>query len=204
MEVDEECDYSPTSVGDGPEGAEGVEIQSPMNPTPLSEPEGSRKGSQESEMEEGGKGGKKGKPHRTWASLTPERMPEEDFKALRHPWAPWPVLTKEKTGEGTTEKPVIPGGEKPMEDETKPAEDEEENEWKRAPGAYSQNYVLLEDAEERRAEMDEEDLRPYTEEAWKELPPWRQERIRERGRKKEKARERSLNSQRPRGAKRAV
>ena len=44
VEVDEECDYSPTSVGDGPEGAEGVEIQSPMNPIPLSEPEGSRKG----------------------------------------------------------------------------------------------------------------------------------------------------------------
>ena len=58
VEVDDECDYSPTSAGG--------EVPGPVGPTPPSEPGGSGKGSQQSEEEEGGgKGGKKGNPHKT-------------------------------------------------------------------------------------------------------------------------------------------
>ena len=44
--------------------------------------------------------------------MTPERMRKEDFVALRHPWAPWPIFIDEEKEGGTTEKPVIPGEEK--------------------------------------------------------------------------------------------
>ena len=162
VDVDEVCDESPTTQGSVPEE---VGTTGTVKPKPPSEPGGS---------EQEGKGGRKGRSHGTWASLTPERMPEEDFKALRHPWAPWPVFTGGKKQEGTTEKPVIPGEEKAT---------DEADEW-RIPGAYSQNFVLLEDAEARRAEMDEEDSRPDTEEEWQQFSPWRQ------------AREQGLNSQR--------
>ena len=164
VEVDEECDYSPTSAGG--EVPEPGEVPGPVGPTPPSEPGGSGPGSQGEEKprseptgSEGseGKGSKKGKSHRTWRSETPERMRREDFVALKHPRAPWPVFIDE----------------------------EQENWW--VPGAYSQNYVLLEDAEARRAEMDMEDDRFYDEEEWQRLPPWRQERIRELRRKKGKS-----------------
>ena len=94
--MDGECAYSPTSAGDG---LEGVEIQSPIRPTPLSEHEGSGKGSQEEAEEEVGKGGKKGRPHRTWGSVTPERMRREDFTSLKHPRAPWPVFIEDEEKE---------------------------------------------------------------------------------------------------------
>ena len=105
-------------------------------------------------------------------------MRKEDFVALPHPRAPWPIFIDEEKEGGATEKPVTPGEEKEA--------TEEENEWSRVPGAYSQNFVLLEDAEARRAEMDEEDSRAYTEEEWQKLSPWRQERIRELWKKKGK------------------
>lgn len=59
-----------------------------------------------------------------------------------------------------------------------------DSEWRR-PGSYSQNYALIEDAEERR-EMGLEDLRDYTEEEWQQLAPWRKDRIQELRRKKGK------------------
>ena len=157
VEVDDECEYSPTSAGG--------EVQEPVGPTPPSEPEGSGPGSQREEKprseatgSEGseGKGSQKGKSHRTWRSETPERMRREDFVALKHPRAPWPIFI-----------------------------DEEQESWW-VPGAYSQNYKLLEDAEARRAEMDMEDNRVYDDEQWQKLSPWRQERIRELRKKKGK------------------
>ena len=70
-------------------------------------------------------------------------MRKEDFKALKHPWAPWPefiddeekdtILTQE-TGE-KEKSPAVPEGADP--------------EWWK-PGAFSENCVLLEDAEARR------------------------------------------------------
>ena len=163
VEVDDECQYSPTSAGG--------EVQEPVGPTPPSEPEGSGRGSQREEKprseatgSEGseGKGSQKGKSHRTWRSETPERMRREDFVALKHPRAPWPIFI-----------------------------DEEQESWW-VPGAYSQNYKLLEDAEARRAEMDMEDSRVYDDEEWQKLSPWRQERIRELRKKREKARDKVM------------
>ena len=198
VDMDEVCDYSPTTQGSVQED----EPMGPVGPKPPSEPE---------ESEKGGKGGK-GR-HRTWASVTPERMREEDFVALRHPRAPWPIFVDKEKDKGTTEKPVIPGeekkdatekkDEKETKDTTETEEEkkeetteemkeekeatEEENEWSKVPGAYSQNFVLLEDAEARREEMDEEDSRDFTEEEWRQLPPWRQERIREMWKRKGKS-----------------
>ena len=55
-----QCNYSPTSAGDGPEGGD---LPGPIGPTPPSEAEGSGKGSQRLDEEESeGKGGKKGRP----------------------------------------------------------------------------------------------------------------------------------------------
>ncbi len=55
-----QCNYSPTSAEDGPEGGD---LPGPIGPTPPSEAEGSGKGSQRSDEEESeGKGGKKGRP----------------------------------------------------------------------------------------------------------------------------------------------
>ena len=179
VDMDEVCDYSPTTQG----SVHGDEPVGPVGPKPPSEPE-------ESEGRRGGKG-----RHRTWASVTPERMREEDFVALRHPRAPWPIFVDKEKDKGTTEKPVIPGEEKTEEkekmdttetEEEKKEATEEENEWSKVPGAYSQNFVLLEDAEARREEMDEEDSRDFTEEEWQQLPPWRQERIREMWKRKGK------------------
>ncbi len=191
VDMDEVCDYSPTTQGSVHED----EPMGPVGPKPPSEPEESEKGRR------GGKG-----RHRTWASVTPERMREEDFVALRHPRAPWPIFVAKEKDKGTTEKPVIPGEEKKEEktEETTETEEEkkeetteeikeekeateEENEWSKVPGAYSQNFVLLEDAEARREEMDEEDSRDFTEEEWQQLPPWRQERIREMRKRKGKS-----------------
>ena len=47
--------------------------------------------------------------------------------------------------------------------------------------------------------MDEEDLRPYSEEEWKELPPWRQERIRELLKKKGKGKGKPKFPEEPKG-----
>lgn len=99
VDVDEVCDESPTTQGSVPEE---VGTTGTVKPKPPSEPGGS---------EQEGKGGRKGRSHGTWASLTPERMPEEDFKALRHPWAPWSVFTEKKQEESTATL-VIPGEEK--------------------------------------------------------------------------------------------
>ncbi len=67
VDVDEVCDYSPTTQGSAPE-EEG--FTGPVGPKPPSELGGSGKGSQKSGSEEGaGKGGRKGRTHRTWALL---------------------------------------------------------------------------------------------------------------------------------------
>ena len=200
VEVDDECEYSPTSAGG--------EVQGPVGPTPPSEPEGSGPGGQREEAEgmepkprseptgsEGseGKGGQKGKSHRTWRSMTPERMKKEDFVALKHPWAPWPeFIDDEEKAKATSTSGTATTGQAMDTEITEPKPDGlpaipegADPEWWK-PGAYSQNYVLLEEAEARRAEMDEEDSRAYTEEEWQKLSPWRQERIRELWKKKGK------------------
>ena len=200
VEVDEECDYSPTSAGG--------EVPGPVGPTPPSEPEGSARSHRQSEAEmteqkppseptgsEGseGKGGQKGKSHRTWGSLTPERMRREDFKALKHPWAPWPVFIDDEEKDKATltketeEKelpPAVPEGADP--------------EWWK-PGAYSENFVLLEDAEARRPMMEEADSQPFTEEQWNELSPWRRERIVEWMRKRGKGKGKPRYPNEPKG-----
>ena len=81
VDVDEVCDESPMIQG---RLSEDVGSTGTVKLKPPSEPGGS---AQED------KGGRKERSHRTWASLIPERMPEEDLKALRYPWAPWPVFT---------------------------------------------------------------------------------------------------------------
>ena len=206
VEVGEECDYSPTSAGG--EVPEPGEVPGPVGPTPPSEPEGSARSHRQSEAEmmeqkppseptgsEGseGKGGQKGKSHRTWGSLTPERMRREDFKALKHPWAPWPVFIDDEEKDKATltketeEKelpPAVPEGADP--------------EWWK-PGAYSENFVLLEDAEARRPMMEEADSQPFTEEQWNELSPWRRERIVQWMRKNGKGKGKPRYPNEPRG-----
>ena len=187
VEVDEECDYSPTSAGG--------EVPGPVGPTPPSEPEGSGKGSRQSEEEEGsGKGGKKGNPHKTWGSLTPERMRREDFKSLKH-WAPRPEFIDDEEKDKATSTSGTATTGQAIETEAKerlPAVPEgADPEWWK-PGAFSQNFVFLEDAEARRPLMEEDDSQPFTEEQWNELSPWRRERIvewmRRRGKGKGKPR----------------
>ena len=208
VEVDEEGDCSPTSAGG--------EVPGPVGPTPPSEPEGSGRSHRQSEAEmmepkppseptgsEGseseGKGGQKGKSHRTWSSLTPERMRREGFKSLKHPWAPWPVFIDDEekdnaasTSRTATTEPTTKTEEKEPEPDKLPAVPEgADPEWWK-PGAFSENFVLLEDAEARRPMMEEADSQPFTEEQWNELSPWRRERIvewmRQRGKGKGKPR----------------
>ena len=213
VEVDDECEYSPTSAGG--------EVQGPVGPTPPSEPEGSGPGSQREEAEgmepkpaseptgsEGseGKGGQKGKSHRTWGSITPERMKKEDFVALKHPWAPWPefIDDEEKDKASSTSRTATTG--QAMDTETTESKPDglptipegADPEWWQ-PGAYSQNFVLLEDAEARRPLMEEEDSQPFTEEQWNELSPWRRERIVEWMRKRGKGKGKPKFPNEPKG-----
>ena len=203
VEVDEECDYSPTSAGG--------EVSGPVGPTPPSEPEETEMrdpkppseltGSEGSE----GKGGQKGKSHRTWGSLTPERMRKEDFKSLKHPWAPWPKFIEDEeedkatsTTGPTTGQAVEKEAKEPEPDQLPAVPKGADPQWWK-PGAFSQNFVLLEDAEARRPLKEEADGQPFTEEQWNELSPWRRERIVEWMRQKGKGKGKPRYPNEPRG-----
>ena len=203
VEVDEECDYSPTSAGG--------EVPGPVGPTPPSEPEETEMrdpnppseptGSEGSE----GKGGQKGKSHRTWGSLTPERMRKEDFKSLKHPWAPWPKFIEDEEEDratsttGPTTGQAVEKEAKELEPDQLPAvpKGADPQWWK--PGAFFQNFVLLEDVEARRPSKEEEDGQPFTEEQWNELSPWRRERIVEWMRQKGKGKGKPRYPNEPKG-----
>ena len=146
------CDYSPTSAGG--------EVPGPVWPTPPSEPEGSGRSHRQSEADmmdpkppseptgskgSEGKGGQKGKSHRTWGSLTPERMRKEDFKSLKHPWTPWPkFIEDEEEDEATsTTRPtkgqaVEKEAKEPEPDKLPAVPEGADPEWWK-PGAFSQN-----------------------------------------------------------------
>ena len=118
---------------------------------------------------------------------------------MKHPWAPWPVFIDDEEKDNAasasrtaTTEPATKTEEKEPEPDKLPAVPEgADPEWWK-PGAFSENFVLLEDAEARRQVMEEADSQPFTEEQWNELSLWRRERIvewmRQRGKEKGKPR----------------
>ncbi len=93
-------------------------------------------------------------------------MRREDFKSLKHPWAPWPVFIDDEEKDNATSTSSTAAKEPTKETEEKeqlPAVPEGAGpEWWK-PGAFSQNFALLEDAEARRPMMEEADSQPFTE-----------------------------------------
>ena len=131
-------------------------------------------------------------------------MRKEDFKSLKHPWAPWPKFIEDEEDKATSTTGPTTG--QAVEKEAKEPEPDQlpavpkgaDPQWWK-PGAFSQNFVLLEDVEARRPLKEEEDGQPFTEEQWNELSPWRRERIVEWMRQKGKGKGKPRYPNEPRG-----